>query len=271
MPGDTLLGKSFPRVDSADKVTGRSQYAGDVYLPGMLHCKVLKSTRSHARILRIDTSRAEQVPGVRGVITAKDSPDVRYGSGALKDRRVLARDKVLYIGEPIAALAAVDEMTAQEAVDLIEVEYEDLPRVVSSLDAMKPGSPEVHDEMASFEGYTFAMEGNVCALLDNDRGDVDAAFKEADFVCEDTFRSQAVNQSGLPGAHDLCGQRRSLGKDQHLGLYPGALSDPFNPSRCFRGAHLPNSGDPHGAGRGLRGQDSPMHRGLPGDALSQDP
>ena len=197
MSEDTVLRKSFPRVDSADKVTGRSQYAGDVYLPGMLQCKVLTSPRSHARILSIDTSKAEQLPGVRGIITAKDFPDVRYGSGALKDRRVFAKDEVFYVGEPIAAVAAVDELTAQEAVELVEVEYEDLPRVVSSIDAVKPESPEVHDDLASFEGYTFAMEGNVCTLLDNDRGDVDAAFKEADFVLEDTFRSQAVNQGFL--------------------------------------------------------------------------
>ena len=197
MPEETLLRKSFPRVDAADKVAGRSLYAGDVYLPGMLYCKVLKSPRSHARIIRIDTSKAEQLPGVRGVITAKDFPDVRYGSGALKDRRILASDEVFYVGEPIAALAALDEVTAQEALELVEVEYEDLPRVVSFIDAIMPGSPVVHDDLPSFEGYSFAMEGNVCTLLDNDRGDVDAAFKAADFVFEDTFRSQAINQGFL--------------------------------------------------------------------------
>ena len=120
MPQDSVLRKSFPRVDAADKVTGRSLYAGDVYLPGMLYCKVLKSPRSHARIVRIDTSKAEQLPGVRVVITTKDFPNVRYGSGALKDRRILARDEVFYVGEPVAAVAAVDEVTAQEALELVE-------------------------------------------------------------------------------------------------------------------------------------------------------
>jgi CO/xanthine dehydrogenase Mo-binding subunit len=86
MPEESVLGKNYPRVDAADKVSGRSQYAGDVYLPGMLVCKVLKSSRPHARILRIDTSKAERVPGVRAVIRGNDVPDVRFGSGAVKDR-----------------------------------------------------------------------------------------------------------------------------------------------------------------------------------------
>ena len=193
----SVLRRSFPRVDAADKVTGRSLYASDVYLPGMVYCKVLKSTRSHARIRRLDTSRAEAMEGVYGVITSADFPDVMFGSGALKDRRVLARDQVYYIGEPIAAVAAVDEMTAQEALDLIRVDYEDLPRVVNSVEAMEAGAPEVHEDLDSFEGHTFAMEGNVCTVLDGDRGDVDQAFQEADFVFEDTFRSQAINQGFL--------------------------------------------------------------------------
>ena len=197
MTQQSVLRKSYPRIDAADKVTGRSQYASDVYLTGMLYCKVLKSTRSHARILNIDTSRAEQHPGVRAIITGADFPDTMYGSGALKGRRVLALNEVFYIGEPIAAVAAVDEITAQEAVGLIEVEYEDLPRVVDSLEAVKPGSPMVHQDMEKFEGFSFAMGGNVCTLLDSDRGDVDQAFQEADHIFEDTFLSQAVNQGFL--------------------------------------------------------------------------
>src|ERR671922_1362844 len=100
MPEERVLGKNYPRVDAADKVSGRSQYAGDVHLPGMLICKVLKSSRPHARILRIDTSRAEQVPGVRAVITGQDIPDLRFGSGAVKDRRVFALEKVRFVGTP---------------------------------------------------------------------------------------------------------------------------------------------------------------------------
>jgi len=146
MPDSTVLGRNYPRVDAADKVSGRSQYASDIYLPGMLLCKVLASTRPHARIVQIDTSRARQLPGVRAVITAADVPDVRFGNGAIKDKRIFARDKVRYMGEPVAAVAAVDEMTALEALELIEVTYDDLPVVTDIVAALRPDAPLVHEE-----------------------------------------------------------------------------------------------------------------------------
>jgi CO/xanthine dehydrogenase Mo-binding subunit len=197
MPEERVLGKNYPRVDAADKVSGRSQYAGDVYLPGMLICKVLKSSRPHARLLRIDTSQAAQVPGVRAVITGQDVPDVRFGSGAVKDRRVFALEKVRYVGEPLAAVAAVDEIAALEALDLIQVEYEDLSAVTDPIDALKPDAPLVHEDLPSYEGYAAGMGGNVCTILDSDRGDVDRAFAEADYIFEDTFHSQGINQGYL--------------------------------------------------------------------------
>lgn len=197
MAEETVLGKNYPRVDAADKVSGRSQYAGDVYLPGMLMCKVLKSTKPHARILRIDTSKAAQVPGVRAVITGKDIPDVRFGSGAVKDRRVFALEKVRYVGEPLAAVAAVDEIAALEALDRIAIEYQDLPAVTDPIAALKPDAPLVHEELPTYEGYAASMGRNICTVLDNDRGEVDKAFAEADHVFEDTFRSQGINQGYL--------------------------------------------------------------------------
>ena len=193
-----VLEQSHPRVDAWEKVTGQATYAGDVYLPGMLMCKILASSRSHARIVSIDTSRAEALPGVRAVITGEDFPQVRFGSGALKDRYIMARDIVYYIGEPVAAVAAEDEITAQEAVDLIEVEYEDLDAVVDPITALRTGAPSVHPDLETYEGYGFTIEGgNICTLLDADRGDVDQAFEEADHVFEDTFRSQGINQGFL--------------------------------------------------------------------------
>ena len=192
-----VLGQNHNRIDALDKVTGQATYASDVYLPDMLMCKLLPSTRSHARILRIDTSRAEQLPGVRAIITGKDFPDLFFGSGAVKDRRIMARDEVFYIGEPVAAVAADDETTAQEALELIHVEYQDQERVVDPLQAIKSGATEVHPDMAGFEGYGFAMGGNNCTLLDADRGDVDQAFDEADHVIEETYHSQAINQGFL--------------------------------------------------------------------------
>ena len=193
-----VLERNLPRIDGNEKVTGRAVYAADVYLPGMLMCKLLPSTRPHARIVGIDKSRAEALPGVRAVITGRDFPEVHFGSGALKDRYIMARDEVFYIGEPVAAVAADDEMTAQEALELIEVEYEDLPTVFDPMEALTSQAPAVHSDLTDFEGYGFALGGeNVCTLLDADRGDVDQAFKDADHVFEETYRSQGINQGFL--------------------------------------------------------------------------
>ncbi len=192
-----VLERNHPRVDAYDKVTGRAAYASDVYLPGTLACKLLPSTRNHARIVRLDTSKAEALPGVRCVITGTDFPDIRYGSGALRDRYVMPRDVVNFVGEPIAAVAADDEATAQEAIELIEVEYEDLPAVVNPLSAIGLDAATVHPELEDYEGYGFTLGHNVSTLLDADRGDVDQAFADADVVVEDVYRSQGINQGFL--------------------------------------------------------------------------
>ena len=197
MPEFEVLGKNHIRVDAADKVTGHATYAGDVYLPEMLMCKVLTSTRSHARIAGIETSEAERLPGVRAVITGRDFPDVHFGSGALRDRYVMARDEVFYIGEPVAAVAADDEVTALEALDLIRVEYEELDRVVDPLESIDPNSTVVHPDLPEFDGFGFAMGGNNCTMLDADRGDVDEAFQSADHVIEETYHTQPINQGFL--------------------------------------------------------------------------
>ena len=192
-----VLGKNHVRVDAFDKVTGHATYAGDVYLPEMLMCKVLTSPRSHARIVSIDTSEAEALPGVRAVITGRDFPDVFFGSGALRDRRVMARDEVFYVGEPVAAVAAEDEITAVEALSLIKVEYEDLDSIVDPVASLTGSSTTVHPDLEDFEGYAFALGGNNCTMLDADRGDVDAAFAEADHIIEETYHTQPINQGFL--------------------------------------------------------------------------
>ena len=192
-----VLGKSHIRVDALEKVTGKATYAGDVALPGMLMCKVLTSTQSHATIVSIDASAAEALPGVRSVITGKDYPDAWFGSGALKDRRIMARDEVFYIGEPVAAVAADDEVTASEALDLIKVEYKDLEKVVDPLQAISGKSVEIHPDMEGFEGYGFALGGNNCTMLDADRGDVDQGFKDSDVIVEETYHTQPISQGFL--------------------------------------------------------------------------
>jgi len=193
-----VLETNHPRLDAIEKVTGSATYASDVYLPGMLMCKLLLSTQSHAKIVSIDVAEAEKIPGVRAVITGQDYPEVHFGSGGLRDRYIMPRDEVFYVGEPIAAVAADNEIIAQTALDTIKVLYEPLPNVVNSLAALDPGSPIVHPDLPSFEGYGFVLGGdNVCTLLDADRGDVDEAFGKCDFIVEDVFQSQGINQGFL--------------------------------------------------------------------------
>ena len=193
----SAIGKNSIRVDGMDKVTGRATYAGDVYLPGMLMCKIMTSTRSHAKIVSIDTTAAQALPGVRCVITGRDYPDVRFGSGALKDRRIMAREEVFYIGEPVAAVAADDEMTALEAIGLIEIKYEDIKHVIDPLQAISGKSVDVHTDLEDFEGFGFALGGNNCTLLDSDRGDVEQGFKDSDVIIEETYHTQPISQGFL--------------------------------------------------------------------------
>ena len=133
MTESTLVGQRIPKLDAADKVTGRLRYVADVRLPGMLHGKLLRSPYPHARIRKIDTSAAERLPGVMAVITGRDMPQKRFGH-LVKDITFLPLDKVRYIGEPVAAVAAVDEETAERALDLIDVEYEELPAIFEEED-----------------------------------------------------------------------------------------------------------------------------------------
>ena len=132
-----VVGKSLARVDAPGKVSGTAVYAVDFALPGMLCGKVLRSTLPHARIARLDVTRARAMPGVRAAITAADVPDVRYGGG-LKDETVFAKDKVRYIGQPVAAVAAVTPEAAEAALAAIDVVYEPLPAVLDLEAALAP-------------------------------------------------------------------------------------------------------------------------------------
>jgi CO/xanthine dehydrogenase Mo-binding subunit len=171
------VGKSVPRVDARVKVTGEARYTVDVAFPNMLWGRLLRSPLAHARILNIDTSRAEKLPGVKAVITGKDTP-FTYGVSHM-DQKPLHMNKVRHVGDPVAAVAAIDEDTAQEAVELIKVDYEELPAVFHPLDAMEPGAPVIHEGVA----------GNIAARPSYNNGDVEKAFKESDFVFEDTFET----------------------------------------------------------------------------------
>jgi len=191
-PGrETLIGQRIPRPDARDKVTGAALYTDDLHLPGMLHGAMLRSPLAHARIRGIDVSRALALPGVKCVITGQDVPAVRYGNWRLvpelQDETALARETVRFIGDEVAALAAVDRDTALEALDLIRVDYEELPGVFSVDEALAAGAPAVHAEHPD----------NISLTREIDYGDLERAFAEADYVREDTFTTHAVSHAYL--------------------------------------------------------------------------
>jgi CO/xanthine dehydrogenase Mo-binding subunit len=189
-----VVGKSLPRIDAPGKVTGTAVYAADFALPGMLVGKVFRSTEPHARIVRLDVTRARSLPGVRAVVTAADVPDVRYGGG-LKDETVFAKGKVRYIGQPVAAVAATTPEAAQAALAAIEVVYEPLAAVLDLEAALAPGAPLVHEEWASYTAIPILhRDGNVCNRARIVVGDVERGWEEADRIFEHRFRTGMVHQ-----------------------------------------------------------------------------
>jgi len=169
-------------IDGPAKVTGAAQYTFDITLPNMLYGKILRSPHPHAKILNIETSKAERLIGVKAVVTGKDTLGVKQGIWRrykeLCDEEILAREKVRYIGEPVAAVAAVDEDVAEEALSLIEVEYEPLPAVFDPMEAIKEGAPQIHE----------GVERNINVTRHIEWGDVDEGFKQADYIREDWFK-----------------------------------------------------------------------------------
>ncbi len=190
----SVIGKSVPKVDAIEKATGKAIYIDDIALTGMLYGKILRSPYPHARILNIDASRARRVPGVRAVLTGSDLPQKRMGAFIL-DEPILAQGVVRYVGEPVAAVAAVDKEAALEATSLITAEYEESPAVLDPLAAMQEGSPIIHEGFASYaKVFNAVWKGNVCSHTTFVEGDVELGFTEADIVLEDTFRTQMVHQ-----------------------------------------------------------------------------
>ncbi len=184
MSKHSVVGKRVPKMDAVAKATGDARYTADLTLPRMLHGKILRSPHAHACILHIDTHKAERLPGVRAVVTGKDVAGVRWGVFRYtRDQAMLALDKVRYVGEDVAAVAAADEDTALEALSLIEVEYEVLPAVFDPVEAMKEGAPCIHDH----------VENNVNIFVPIEVGDIERGFREAHYVREDRF---SANEHG---------------------------------------------------------------------------
>ncbi|MDQ1240580.1 MAG: hypothetical protein QG577_2766 [Thermodesulfobacteriota bacterium] len=169
-------------IDGIAKVTGRATYTFDVTLPGMLYGRILRSPHAHAKIINIDVSKALELRGVKAVVTGKDTLGIKQGIwrryAELCDEQILPLEKVRYIGEPVAAVAAVTEEIAEMALDLIEVEYEVLPGVFDPMEAIKKGAPEIHE----------GVERNINVTRHIEWGDVEEAFEQSDYIREDWFK-----------------------------------------------------------------------------------
>jgi CO/xanthine dehydrogenase Mo-binding subunit len=194
----SVIGKPVTRVDAEEKITGQAIYGYDLVLPNMLYGKTLFSPKAHAKIKRINTAKAKAYPGVVAVVTAEDAPWTHGES--IKDKPFLAQGTVRYIGEPVAAVAAEDEDTAQAAVKLIEVEYEDLPVYTDPEAACKPGSIEIHEAFDSYRKAEFIVRGtmpNVAEHFKLRTGDVAKGFKESDLVLEEKYFVPIIQHAAM--------------------------------------------------------------------------
>lgn len=209
----SVVGKALPRVDGIAKATGGALFTADIKLPGMLYGKILRSPYPHARILNIDTSQAERLPGVKAVVTGSEIGPIRHAyvdtPSLPADEYILAVDKVRYIGEEVAAVAALDEDIAQEALSLIKVDYEELPAVFDPLDALKEGAPKIHEEIvpttttawedwgARSKARPLKIVNNICTSLSINYGDAERTFRESDFIREDRFLFPATSHAAM--------------------------------------------------------------------------
>ena len=193
-----IIGQPVPRIDNTGKVTGEARYTLDVLLPGTLWAKTLRSPHPHARILRIDTSRAEKAPGVHAVLTGNDVRGILYGR-RYRDISILAQDRVRFMGERVAAVAADTLEQAEHALDLIQVDYEELPAVFDPIQALQEGAPIIHPDLNTYKGLPKKVDAPTNAFVHDvfARGDITAGFAEADVIVENTFTVPRVHQAFL--------------------------------------------------------------------------
>ncbi len=192
-----IIGQPTPRAESS-KVTGSEHYTSDVLLPGTLWGKVLRSPYPHARIVHMDTSRAEAATGVRAILTGNDVRGILYGRN-YRDLSVLAQDRVRFVGERVAAIAADERDAAQEALDLIQVDYEELPAVFDPQTALAEGAPIIHPEVNTYLGLPRPLEKPSNAYVHDlhEQGDLETGFAQSDLIVENTFTTPRVHQAFL--------------------------------------------------------------------------
>ena len=192
----SAIGQSITRGEGLDKVTGKSVYTADISLPGMIWGKVLRSPYPYARIISIDASKALALPGVHAVITGRDIPETKVGR-RIVDMPILARDMVRFVGEKVAAVAADSRDICDEAILLIDVEYEELDPVFDAEEAMESSAPDLHPDMESYSGLPQPPSGikNTFAHITWEKGDIEQGFKDADLIFEHSFNAQLMHQA----------------------------------------------------------------------------
>lgn len=206
------IGTRPNRPDGLDKVTGRAKYGADFNVPNMLHAAVLRSPHAHARIIKIDTSKAEALSGVKAFVTRADFPDGLKGENFYLQENTIAGDRALYDGHAVAAVAATSALAAKDAIKLIEVEYELLPHVTDVDEAMKPDAPVIR-EGAQDHSVPEGLPPNIVSYMDFGHGDLEAGFSDADLVMEKTYKTEAAHQ-GYIEPHACVGQLGQDGKGE---------------------------------------------------------
>ena len=206
------IGTRPNRPDGLDKVTGRAKYGADFNAPNMLHAAVLRSPHAHARIIKIDTSKAEALSGVKAVVTRVDFPTGLKGEDFYLQENTIAGDRVLYDGHAVAAIAATSALVAKDAIKLIEVEYEILPHVTDVDEAMRPDAPVIR-EGAQDHTVPEGSPANIVSYMDFGHGDLETGFSDADFIMENTYKTEAAHQ-GYIEPHACVGQLGQDGKGE---------------------------------------------------------
>jgi aerobic carbon-monoxide dehydrogenase large subunit len=229
-----MIGRSIPNRDGVALVTGKAKYTCDLVLPDMAFGKIVRSQYAHARIVSVDTSAALALDGVLAVITPDDFASVpRVSNGPVIDMPLLAQGKVRYSGEPVAGVIAETEEIAEMAAELVQIDYEELPAVFDMEEAMQPGAPTVHDPGSALSGHE-NLDGNVCWRLNTKVGDIEAAFRNADLVVSQRFRTSRAHAMpmethGALASWDVTDQLLTVwSSTQNSHLLRGAIATAFD-------------------------------------------
>jgi CO/xanthine dehydrogenase Mo-binding subunit len=252
------VGKSIAQLEAQEKVSGGAQYIADLYRPNMLYAAVLQSPHAHARILRYDLTEALALPGVRAIVTGDDVGEANRMGAFIKDEHAIAKGKVRYVGEAVAAVAADTEAIARQAAQLIAVEYEELPAVLSPEEALAPGAPVLHEDSAAyFKVFDAGTNGNLCSRTSFREGDIDRGWRESDQIFEGWYETQAqahlsIEPCGALAEIDASGRVTLWSANQSVFRVQAnvceSLGLPMSRLRCLTprvGAGFGNKMEPH--------------------------